>query len=223
MSPAPSRPSPAASRSEAPQTLPLKVELLSLEAADQALEELGRLNAREAAIQAECDREIARVREHHSARMHIQVDRVETTIADRRQLLLNAVEKFAAENRESILEGESKSRELNHGTIGWRAAPRKIEPVEGGAASGNPKIIDALMIYLRGLLSGFKLLASKVVGAIKVQVSFDKRALLKLALDKDVSAAELRKAGFFLAGGEDALYVNVKTQEVSSLPAAHPE
>ncbi len=212
--------SPAPSPAGPQQSSSVGVAIASLEAADEALAEIAQLDARERAVQAECDKDLKRIREQYSARMRVTVAGVLMPFADRRAALMTAITLFAEAHKAGILEKGSRSRQLNHGTIGWRESRATLVPaVEGAPTAGNAALLDKLVAHLRLALAKFTGMASKIACSMKVTVSHDKPALKKLLENKEITAAELRKVGFVIGGGEDTLYVDVKAADVSSLSA----
>jgi hypothetical protein len=195
----------------------------SLEAADFALSEIGRLQAIEKQIQAECDRELGLVRGKHKERMVVVVDGERMTLADRRTQIEAALEKFATKSRAEILEGGLKSKALNHGTVGWRSSARKLVACEGGAPKTLGIVLDTIVDILRKTIGGLKLLFDAGDGRfLDVQITFKKDAMLDAFERKEITKAELRKVGLRVQEPVDTFYVKAKALEVSSQSASPP-
>lgn len=185
------------------------------------LAEIARLRALEKQVQAECDRELGLVREKFANQFTIVVDGQQVAIKDRCEQLETAVEDFATEHRETILEAGKKSVDINHGRIGWRNGQRKL------VACGTPKAfgetLDLLVAALRRTLKRFTLLfAIGDAQFFNVQLTMNKEAML-IAFERDeISAAELKKVGLAVEEAGEKFYLTVKAQDIASQTAQTP-
>lgn len=203
-----------------------------MEAADLILRALGELDAIEARVNSECDARCRSIRADFNGRLFIDgEDGERIAIADARQKLLADLESFCETHRAELLaETGKKSRELNHGTIGWRARPKSLAPTvnedgELGPNAGSATVLEAAYQHLCRALNAHKLFrkVSETLRFFKVQVSFDRAALLKAAENEEISEAELKKCGFVIAGGGDQFYVKPKAAELASQPSTAPQ
>src|SRR5262245_13981541 len=192
MAPAPPPPS---SRTAAKRATPHKATLAkpcaiaSLEAADLALAELGRLTALETRLTAACDEKLEAVRRDYAARMIVDG----LKIADRRQQLERDVQAFALANRSLICAEGKKSRALNHGTIGFRLGKASLAPIDEESAAGKESILDKLVELAAAAFDKLALFAAGTRRFCRLQVTFDRQALLKAYDTKELSAADLPK------------------------------
>lgn len=219
-----SRPS-AASREEAPPCLPDGA-IQTLEAADFILRALGELDAIEAKVAAECDARCRSIRADFNSRLFVDLGGERVPIADQRQKLHAELERFCEAHRAELLaDFGKKSRELNHGTIGWRSTPRGLAPIEGGDACGSAKVLDAIMAHLSRAIEKFELFR-RALGTLRffiLQVKFDRKALLSAADKHEISDAELKKCGFLVVEGVDQFYAKPRAPALASQSARAPE
>lgn len=189
----------------------------SLQEADSSLRELGELDAREASLKAEFDQFTAAAKQRYIEKLFVVVDREPIAIADRRKDLLKMLEAFADESRGEILEGDAKSRELNHGTIGWRkSAPCLAPATKKGLAGGNKEQLEKILGFIAERVEKFKLFAAGTFRFLRIKVEFDKTALLKAIQAEEIDRAELRSAGFLLDEGDDQFFAEPKKQALES-------
>lgn len=198
----------------------------SPEAADSLLKEISDLDALEAKIGAECEAKCNAIRADYNAKLYLQIDGEEVSIADRRSALVSALEAFATANRLALLDTSGKkSVDLNHGTIGWRQQPGRLEPVDGLPNAGNPKILDKIHEALCATLKGLHMLGLGLglASFIKCQISWNRKALLDGLENKQFSKADLKRIGFVAIEGDDKFYASPKKQDLSSHPARREE
>src|SRR5262245_33005815 len=191
MAPAPPLSSHPAAKRATPHKAPLAkpCAIASLEAADLALAELGRLPAIETRLQAACDEKLEAVRRDFSARMI--VDGVK--IADRRKQLVTELQAFAVANRPLICVDGKKSRALNHGPIGFRLGQASLAPIDGESSAGEESILCKLVELAAAALDKLALLAAGARRVCRLQVTFDRQALLKAFDTKELTAADLSR------------------------------
>jgi phage host-nuclease inhibitor protein Gam len=203
-----------------PPTPPSGPAISSLDEADRTLAELGRLDALEAKASADCDRLIAQAKERCAAALVVEVDGVEVAIATRRDQLRDGLRVWADANRADLLEDGKKSRKLNHGEIGWRMQRDKLGAVPGGTIAGNATVLDQVIAHLQRACDRFKLFAAGTLRFIKIQVSFDRTALLSAHARGEVSAKELKAAGYELVAGDDEFYATPAKVDLASQPTS---
>lgn len=211
-----------ASRGTCLKSSPCKT-IRSLEAADSALAELADLEATEQEIDAACTQELSLVRARHAAGLQLVIDGRPVKIADRKTELQLALQEFAEKYGEQVFDEGAKSKKLTHGEFGFRLSPAKLEPIEGGAPKSFGEKLDAIVHGLQRALGKFKtLFAAGDDKFLKVQIVLDRQALLSAAKRKELTAAELRKVGLQLGGGEDVFFAKPKSREVKSTSAVAP-
>ena len=210
--------SPAASSHAAPQSAPsVEVAIASLEAADQVLAELGQLEAKQKELTAEYKAAEIKLKKEFEPRHKITRSGVEMTIADRMKQLRQALTEWANANRDRVLDDKKKSRDLNHGTLGWKKTVRKLMPVAGGSESGNAGILEAIVGFLNKALESYSLFKAGCLRFVKVQVHFDREALFAAHQKNELSDEELKTAGFDVTGGDaDEFYFKQAKADVKS-------
>lgn len=197
----------SASRAQKASPKPPDVAPLSLAEADLCLREKGQIAARAERLKADCDAAIARVKEKYSEMLFVEVAGVPVSFASRIKALDEGLAAFADRHREELLEGEAKSRALNHGTIGWRKSAPSLAPAEAkGSASGNKKLLEKVIGFVTEKLARFGLFEAGTVSFLRIKVEFDKPALLAAVTRQEIDRAELRKAGFLLDEGGDVFF-----------------
>lgn len=190
----------------------------SIDSLNLALAELCRIDCFEKRMSARIDEAAARIREEGADSMTVAVgDEEELPLAKWRGQLEAAIEKYAVKHRDELLEEGKKSREFNHATLGWRKQKPSLKPIGDFTTVGNPKHLDMIVAVLRTALAA----CSDLVGAIAarfidVKVSYRKMELLKAVKDKDLTAAELRKAGFELDDEGESFFIETKGDEVTA-------
>lgn len=220
-------PKPAKARSAAsdrpahPQSLNTAAVICdSIEAADLALSEIGRLDALEAKLKAECDRELNAVRAKWAGKMIVGVVGRDLQIVDRRAELSAAIEEWAEENKAELLGDRSKkSLDLNHGTIGWRSSAEKLVPLEGAPVTGNEMILEGIRRCLRKAAEAFRLFKVGCLQFITFDVHFDKKALLAARQKEQISEKELTTVGFEIAPNEDRFFCKANAAKIESVSA----
>lgn len=99
--------------------------ITDLGAADWALSRLAECQAEAAAIDAQAEAAIARIRQ--------RADALKMKAAKGESFFRFKLAEYAERERSSLLTGKKKSRELLHGKIGWRAKAERLEVVDKDA------------------------------------------------------------------------------------------
>jgi phage host-nuclease inhibitor protein Gam len=192
---------------------------LSLAEADLCLAEKGRIAALATQIKADCDAALAAVKETYAARLHVEIDGVAVSFAERLKALDAGLEAYADAHRAELLAGEAKSRSLNHGVIGWRKSAPSLTPAEPkGAAGGNKKLLEKIVAFVAQKLARFDLFSAGTSNFLRIKIEFDKPALLAAAQKQEIDRSELRKAGFLLDEGEDVFFAEPHSAPLASQP-----
>ena len=194
----------------------VKLPIGSLDGVECALREWAWINATETAINARADKRVAAERQAAAEKMQLLIGAEHVPFADRRKALIAAIEEFVTPNREALIEEGKKSRELNHGTIGFRQRKATLAAVEGGEPAGNAKILDGIIRFCLAALEKFTLFSAGCIHFVTIQCKFDRTAILKAAQAKQVTAAELRRVGFTVRPAEDEFFAEPKALAVSS-------
>ena len=93
--------------------------ITDLQSADWALSRLAECQAEAAAIDAQAEAAIARIRQ--------RADALKMKAAKGESFFRFKLSEYAERERSTLLHGKKKSREFVHGKIGWRAKPERLE------------------------------------------------------------------------------------------------
>lgn len=177
----------------------------SLADVDAALAELSWLKSSETAVNEECESACRKLRE--KAQEQLQ------TIghADRCNALAAEIHRYCEDEKKSILaDGGKKSRELTHGTIGWRQTQVKIEPIE------NPKAVLAIVekavdltTKLVGLFGRLKVCGVKLGLFLECKPALSLTRAKAAVKDKQITPANLKKLGLKIVEPVDEFYCDI--------------
>lgn len=198
--------------------LALCPKIASCDDVDRALRELSWIDAEAKRLEAACQRDVAALKAKAQAAAVCTVDETELTLEDRRRHLSLAVIQFAAQKRGELLEGSAKHRVFTHGTIGWRQPPAKLEFLDG---ESEKTLLEKagracnLLVKLRELLA--KLFpVPKIAGDLifDLKLSLNKTRVKKLADEKKLTSAQLKKLGLAVVVPDELCYVDVNDYPV---------
>jgi phage host-nuclease inhibitor protein Gam len=183
---------------------------------DQALAELAKINAKEAAIQEQAHLELNEVTRRAQAQMVCDTPHGRMVIADRRDQLLAELEVYAKEHRAEVLEGlKGKSRDYTHGTIKYRDDPDGI----GAKAADNVERLDekhtltkAVRDVLRGVEIAEGLNADQVIDvSMKPAIS----RMNKAVRGQELTIDDVKAAGFRWEKGREQISIIPKNDAIS--------
>lgn len=97
----------------------------SIEEADWALKRLGQLEAQAKSNRELFDREVGRLR--------LRLEAITAPLLDHQQFFQTALKSYAETNRDALIQGKRKSRDLLHGRIGFRQKGGGLEVVDKAA------------------------------------------------------------------------------------------
>lgn len=195
---------------------PPKIE--SDESLELALAEFCRVDAVEKQVKARTSDATARIRQEYAESLVVSVGKEkELPLADWKESLEKAIEKYAKRNKARWIEDGKKSRDFNHGTIGWRKGKPSVQPIGDFTSAGDPGPLDQVIELIRKAMTA----CAKMVGALRarfidVKVGYRKAELLKAIKDKELDPEELAKIGFEYQNGEDTFFIDPKIDDVSS-------
>jgi hypothetical protein len=191
--------------------------IASLAELDEALAELGRMDAVEAEIAALVSQSSEKLISENAARLMVEVDGKSIAFADRRKGLETAAETFCKSNRANILEEGRKSRELNHGKFGWRDTKAGLDELADFDDKGNPELLDDLLELIREFLAEQEdtLDFSRYVD---IKLTWSKTELLADAKKKVIQPRTLARTGFVVRPKGEKFYVEPKSETVESQP-----
>lgn len=190
----------------------------TLDDAARGLEELAWIAAEESRLAAECERLTTDLRRTFAERMTLDVEGSAVTFAGRRAALEEAIAAWAAEARETILDGAAKSRKFTHGVIGWRKAPDAVGWIKGhsdktlrdGLEKAH-KLFSKLGAVL-GKCFPFRKKPGCAVPAetlFELKLSPNRTVIKQLLADGKIGAPQLRELGLELVPGEETFYLDV--------------
>lgn len=187
----------------------------SPELLDNALAVLGELDATVNAAGAELDQALARVRDEFSPRFFMPVNGKEVPIKEIRENLVVVIQRYCDKHRKGLLQGDKKSAEFNHGVIGWRKQPDKVEDLP---IDEDEKAKGLLAKCLKALLEVATKLTLKVgkcvlAELVAVKVTWSKPDVLRAYNGGNVTDKQLEKHGLQVVRGEDKFYCEPKSEK----------
>lgn len=206
-----------AEASAAPKFPPVPVPT-SREEADRLILEIGRANALEEFNDADHKKAAAALKADYSARNVVVVEGVKVPIADYRTQREEAVAAWAQANRDSLISEKLKTLKLNFGALQWKKAPDALEGLDGQGNSGRASLLDKLHEYLVDKLMKFPDLSQAALCCLNPQLTWRRSALLAARQDGRLEADELRKIGFKVVAGEEAITIKPSPVDLSSQP-----
>lgn len=188
-------------------------EIESLDDVDAALVELAWINARESTLQADCEARVAQIQTDAQDRMYLEVEGHVLSFADRRAHLDQAVRVFCETNKTEILsDSGKKSRDLTHGTIGWRQTQLKIAPAPGTDTKRVLSLIDKAVELTKSivsLLGRLKLFGLPLGSLIELKPSLSLTKAKDAYKQQKLTAANLKKLGLVAIEPHDEFYLEV--------------
>jgi phage host-nuclease inhibitor protein Gam len=118
------QPAPVTSR---PELIPIE----SVARLDELIAEVGALDQKGADLDTQCKAELQPLIDKWQRLRVVSIDGQDVPLVDRRELLFNSIMAYCVDNKSALLQGDSKSLELTHGTISWRAVPRYVAIIPG--------------------------------------------------------------------------------------------
>ncbi len=185
--------------------------ITSVEELDDALFRLSYLIHRSAEIEAQCNKTLDMQRDVFRKKKVEQVGRQDVPLADLKDALEVEIALYCKTERDSLLDGKTKSLELRHGTIAWRATLIEIGFKEGE----TNRTVTARVMKKQGVLEAIKRPLSRLLlmGTLKINVALDLIALRN-------AVREGEKKGKDLPAG---LKVIPTDEKFSILPAEYRE
>lgn len=185
-----------------PERLPFDVQVTSLRDVAVALCELAYLTDRAAAVQADLDDKIRKLKSEAERELVDVVENQPVTFAERTKALRDAVVAFAEANPDEICLAGKKTRQFTHGKIQLRELPETVEPRAGfewvhvlEAAADDDR-------YHRLF--------------VKVREELDKQALIKAAREGHLETADLKELHVKIVPPRDQ--ASVKLERYACIP-----
>lgn len=188
--------------------------ITSTEELDQALAVLGDLNAQEQCITAELDQKLAAVRDQYSAAYTVELMSGPVPMAEVKENLVNAIERYCDDHRSELLTGDKKSVELVHGVIGWRKKPDRVVELELTEEEEAKGILQyCRTLALKALEGAKKIFKCALLDVVRVKTEWNKSEILKRVNDRAITPAQLTKAGLSIERGDDHFYCEPKSEK----------
>lgn len=189
-----------------------KTKIASREELNAAVGELARLNAQAKRIDAECDAAIKRLKDEAAEKKVHYVDEVPFSIEEWCKILNERIELYCENNRDELLADGEKSVRLTHGVIGWRKAKDYVEPLNKRPEKWwLQKIIDFTIEKILKAVNTFSPDETDIKAAdlVKVDLKWDKAAMLKGVSDGRMKPNHLKPFGFAFREGSDEFYITL--------------
>lgn len=175
-----------------PDALGLTVTIKSIDDVELCLAELGWLKSQKTRLDAQASQAIEQIKTDSNAKAVVEIEDSQVTIADRIALIEQVLEKWLGKNVSKHLDGEKKSIDLAHGTVGLRQSQLSVTLPKGtddevlakidGVAKGFcQKIRDTLVRLVKGFGSIHEMVNLKV----SVNISGIKKALKEKRTTKE--------------------------------------
>lgn len=110
-----------------PDALGIEVSIESLADADAVLHELGWIAQETARLKSLCEQKIEAIKQDFAGRQFIDIEGQQFAMSDRAADLVQRLEDWTAENKDSFLPKGKKTRDLLHGELGVRRNPLVVE------------------------------------------------------------------------------------------------
>lgn len=182
---------------------------------NEALHEIGYLTAVEAEHKAELKRRVEELTDEYQNRLSVGIGSEKKTvpIAEHVNKLNQAIEKYCSKNRGKLLEGDKKSREFSHGTVGWREGKDRIDFCEGYSSSKVEKLVDTtvaggVLKKIRKLLESLHFVGTRAVSLVcEPKLAFSKTNTLKAYKDGKLKDEHLDAIGVCFVAGDEQFYI----------------
>ena len=175
-----------------------------------AMGELPQLSSQAAGIDAECDAVIKTAKDKAAAEKVIKVDDKTVSIDERAKELCKAIELYCENNRKDLLAEGEKSVRLTHGVIGWRKSKDYVEPLNKKPEKWwLQKIIEATIDNIIKAINKFKPSDIVTSDVVKVELKWDKAAMLKGVADGRMKPNDLKPFGFAFREGDDEFFFTI--------------
>lgn len=203
-------------------SFPVEPEITSDQELNEALHEIGMLKAHGERQTAVFKLKLAELSDELQRSLKVSVQnekkREDLEIVDHVKALEAAIEDYAKENRDKLLEKGKKSREFTHGKIAWVSVREGIEYVKGCDSKSAIKKLESTTQILAKFL---KLMASVFfVGKLPLSLICEPKITLstKKALEayqqKKLTKRDLRNFDMKVVGGGKAERFEVKPHKV---------
>ena len=187
-----------------------KNKITSREELNEAVGELARLNAQVKQIDSQCDADIKRLKDKAAEEKVHYVDDVPYSIEEWCKILNERVGLYCENNRDELLADGEKSVRLTHGVIGWRKAKDYVEPLNKKAEKWwLQKIIDATIDSILKAVNKFAPSSIKTADVVKVDLKWDKAAMIKGIAEGRMKPDDLKPFGFAFREGSDEFYITL--------------
>jgi len=185
---------------------------------NEAIGEIGYLNAVLAARDAELQAEITQLREDHANGLTLRVGMAEALPIDEHiETLQEAIRSYCQKHREQFLPAGKKSRKLSQGTAGWRAGKDSVKLLPGQTDSAVLKVIDAAsgaLNKMRKLMESLFFTKTRALSLIcEPALKLSKTKTLAAYREGKIKADHLEAVGLQVVEGQEEFFV--KPDEVT--------
>lgn len=187
---------------------------------DDALREMGALDATKAQVKRDLDQAIAAAKDEARKKLLTDTADGQLPLDDWRARLETAVAAYCEKNRAKLLDGDAKSRKLTHGAIGWRMGQDSIEALEGELDTVVEEFREKVLPKLIETLDGLKIHGVSASLFLQVDAAFNLSGLLQAIDQKRVSPAEVAKLGLQVRPAEDRFYCTPAKHTVAAAEKA---
>lgn len=180
---------------------------------EQAIKLIGELDSTTKIVEAELSKAISDLRETHSKRLVIGKGKNARPIAEVRAEMLIKIESYCWANREQLLTGKVKYKQLTYGRIGWAKSPDKFDAsaamAEGSASS---QLLDSVLKAVCTFVNGIStvLWGCPISTFLDVKVTWNNKAIKKAIESKTIDPELAAEAGFEIVEGMDQFYCEPK-------------
>lgn len=172
---------------------------------------------------AECDEQLAKVRERYARLRTLNLNGELVGLEAREAELNDSIADYCETHRDELLPDGVKSIKLTHGEIGWRRGKDTIKPARPKVTEASllEKLIVSVIAAVRKAMSAVKI-SEKIplTDAVKVSFSWDKAGLIKKLNEGAITSNDLKPFGFKLVEGEERFFVEVDESSIEGTTAA---
>lgn len=176
---------------------------------DAAFAEIVRLSAIQAALDAQCDTETTRVREHYASEAICEVGPETVKISNRVLALKGQIEAYCEAHKSELIPNpkKCKTKKFTHGSVSWAEAKKAVIDMPGEEAENVRKGLFNTVIT--AVISLFQAMTCGITWdrVWNVQLSYNRDSILDLHKTGQLKDADLESLGLKIVGGEDKISV----------------
>lgn len=161
---------------------------------------------------AECEEQLAQVRQRYAEIRTLKVGEEMVALEAREADLKDSITLYCESHREDLLEEGAKSLKLTHGEVGWRKGKDTIKPARSKVTEASllERIVEQIIEGVRKAMSAITITKRiPITDALKVTFAWDKQGLINKLNAKTITPDDLKPFGFKLVEGEERFFVEV--------------